>query len=164
MWESDHKENWAPKNWSFWIMVLEKTLESPLDSKEIKPVNPKGNQPWIFIRRTDALKLKLQYFGHLMRRANSLQKMLMQGKTEGKMVREHHWLNERASEQTPGVSGGQGSWACCSPRGCGVWHDLAAEQWETGTAHNRYFPHVCQRLVDRRRSRSADDFVLTHRK
>ena len=48
------KKGWAPKNWSFWVVVLEKTLESPLDSKEIKPVNPKGNQPWIFIRRTDA--------------------------------------------------------------------------------------------------------------
>jgi len=54
MWELDHKEEWTPKNWCFQIVVLEKTLESPLDSKEIKPVNPKGNQPWIFIGRTDA--------------------------------------------------------------------------------------------------------------
>ena len=53
-WELDHKEDWAPKNWCFLIVVLEKTLESPLDCKEIKPVNPKGNQPWIFIGRTDA--------------------------------------------------------------------------------------------------------------
>ena len=53
MWELDHKEGWAPKNWCFWIMLLE-TLESPLDSKEIKPVNPEGNQPWIFTGRTDA--------------------------------------------------------------------------------------------------------------
>ena len=53
MWELDHKEGWAPKNWCFQIVVLEKTLESPLDSKEIKPVNPKGNQPWMFIERTD---------------------------------------------------------------------------------------------------------------
>ena len=52
--KSDHKEGWAPKNWCFWIVLLEKTLQSPLDSKEIKPVNPKGNQPWIFIGRTDA--------------------------------------------------------------------------------------------------------------
>ena len=62
-------------------MVLEKILESPLDSKEIKPVNPKGNQPRIFIIRTD-LKLKLQYFGHLMRKADSLGKTLMLGKIE----------------------------------------------------------------------------------
>ena len=54
MWELDHKEGLAPKNWCFWIMVLEKTLKSSLDSKEIKPVNPKWNQPWIFIGRTDA--------------------------------------------------------------------------------------------------------------
>ena len=54
MWELDHKEGWVPKNWCFWIVVLEKTLESPLDSKEMKPINPKGNQPWIFIGRTDA--------------------------------------------------------------------------------------------------------------
>ena len=54
VWELDHKEDWAPKDWWFWTVVLEKTLESLLDSKEIKPVNPKGNQPWIFIGRTDA--------------------------------------------------------------------------------------------------------------
>ena len=54
MWELDHKEGWAPKNWCFWNVVLEKTLNSPLDSKEIKPVNSKRNQPWIFFRRADA--------------------------------------------------------------------------------------------------------------
>ena len=54
MWELDHKEGWAPKNWCFQTVVLEKTLESPLDSKKIKPVNPKGNQSWILIGRTDA--------------------------------------------------------------------------------------------------------------
>ena len=54
MWEMDHKEGWVPKNWCFQIVVLKKTLESPSDSKEIKPVNPKGNQSWIFIGRTDA--------------------------------------------------------------------------------------------------------------
>ena len=54
MWELDHKEGWVPKNWCYWIVVLEKTLEKPLDSKEIKLVNPKGNQPWVFIWRTDA--------------------------------------------------------------------------------------------------------------
>ena len=54
MWESDHKESWAPKNWWFWTVVLEKTLESPLDCKEIQPVHPKGDQSWVFIGRTDA--------------------------------------------------------------------------------------------------------------
>ena len=75
MWELDHKEGWALKNWCFWTVVLEKTLESPLDSKEIKPVNPKGNQSWIFTGRTD-VRLKVQCFGHLMRRADSLKKTL----------------------------------------------------------------------------------------
>ena len=54
MWELDHKEGWVPKNWCFWTVVLENTLESPLDCKELKSVSPKGNQPWIFTRRTDA--------------------------------------------------------------------------------------------------------------
>ena len=82
MWELDYKESWAPKNWCFWTVVLEKTLDSPLDCKESQPVHPKGNQSWIFIGRTD-MKLKLQYFGHLMRRTDSLEKTLMLGKVEG---------------------------------------------------------------------------------
>ena len=73
MWKFDYKESWVPKNWCFWTVVLEKTLESPLDNKEIQSVNPKGNQSWIFIGRT-MLKLKLQYFGHLMCRTDSLEK------------------------------------------------------------------------------------------
>ena len=86
MWELDHKEGWAPKNWCFWIVVPEKTLENPLDCKEIKPVNPKGNQPWIFIG-VPMLKLKLQYFGHLMQRTDSLEKTLILGKIEGRRRR-----------------------------------------------------------------------------
>ena len=86
MWELDHKEGWAPKNWCFWTVVLEMTLESPLDYKEIKPVNPKRNQFWIFIRKLK-LKLKLQYFGHLMWRTDSLEKTLMLGKIEGRRRR-----------------------------------------------------------------------------
>ena len=82
MWELDYKENWAPKNWCFWTVVLEKTLENPLDCKEIQQVHPKGNQSWIFTGRK-MLKLKLQYFGHLMQRTDSLEKTLMLGKIEG---------------------------------------------------------------------------------
>ena len=73
MWELDHKESWASKNWSFWTVVLEKALESPLDSK-IQPVYPKGNQTLIFFEGL-MLKLKLQYFGHLMQRTDSLKKI-----------------------------------------------------------------------------------------
>ena len=80
MWELDHKEGWTLKNWCFWAVLLEKTLESPLDWKEIKPVSPKGINPEYSL---EGLMLKLQYFGHLMRRADSLQKTLMLGKIEG---------------------------------------------------------------------------------
>ena len=86
MWKLDNKEGWASKNWCFWTVVLEKTLESLLDNKEIKPVNLKGNQPWIFIGRTDS-ELKLQYFGYLIWRANSFEKTLMLGKIKGRRRR-----------------------------------------------------------------------------
>ena len=82
MWELDYKESWMPKNWCFWTMVLEKTLESPLDCKEIKPVNPKEISPEYSLEGL-TLKLKLQYFGHLMRSTDLLEKTLMLGKIEG---------------------------------------------------------------------------------
>ena len=85
IWELDYKESWVLKNWCFWTVVLEKTLESPMDCK-IKPVNPKGNQSWIFIERTDA-EAETLYFGHLMQRTDSLEKTLMLGKTEGRRRR-----------------------------------------------------------------------------
>ena len=81
-WKFDCEESWAPKNWCFWTVVLEKTLESPLECKEIQLVHSKGDQSWVFIGRTDAPLegLKLQYFGHLrMRRVDSLEKTLMLG-------------------------------------------------------------------------------------
>ena len=86
MWKLDHKESWVLKNWCFWTVVLEKTLESPLGCKEIKAVNPKGISPEYSLERL-MLKLKLQYFGHLMRRANSVGKTLMLGKIEGRRRR-----------------------------------------------------------------------------
>ena len=95
MWELDHKENWAPKNWCFWTVVLEKTLESPLDCKEIQSVHPKGNQSWIFIGRL-MLKLKHQSFGHLMWRTDSLEETLMLEKIEGRRRGEQRrmkWLD-----------------------------------------------------------------------
>ena len=77
MWELDCEESWAPKNWCFWTVVWEKTLESPLDCREIEPVHSQGDQSWVFIGLM--LKLKLQYFGHLMWRVDSLEKTLMLG-------------------------------------------------------------------------------------
>ena len=102
MWELDYKEIWALKNWCFWTVVLEKTLVSPLDCKEIKPLNPNGNQSWIFLNEIspeyslEGLMLKLQYFGHLMRRTDSVEKILMLGKIEGERRRgwqEMRWLD-----------------------------------------------------------------------
>ena len=87
MWELDQKESWVPKNGCFWTVVLEKTLESPLESKEIKPVNSKGNQPWLFIGRTDA-EAEAPVLWPLMWTANSLGKTLMLGKIEGKKRRQ----------------------------------------------------------------------------
>ena len=83
MWELDHKESWALKNWCFWTVVLDKTLESSLDCKEIKPVHPKGKQSSILIGRTDA-KAKAPILWPLMGRADSLEKTVMLGKTEGR--------------------------------------------------------------------------------
>ena len=95
MWELNHKDSWAPKNWCFWTVVLEKTPESPLDSKEIQTVHPKGNQSWIFIGRTDTVAVT-PILWPLMRKADSLEKTLMLGKIEGRRRRERQrmrWLD-----------------------------------------------------------------------
>ena len=86
MWVLDYKESWVPKNWCYRTVVLEKTLESPLDYKEIQSVHPKGDQSWIFIGRTDA-ETETPNFGHLMGRTDSLEKTLMPGKIEGRRRR-----------------------------------------------------------------------------
>ena len=96
MWDLDYKESWAPKNWCFWTMVLEKTLKSPLDCKEIQPVHPEGDQSWIFIGRTDA-EAETPVLGHLMRRTDSLDKTLVLGKIEGRRRRGRQsmrWLDD----------------------------------------------------------------------
>ena len=122
-WELDHKESWALKNRCFWTLVLEKTLESPLYCKEIQPVHPKGNQPWLFIGRTDAeaetpilwppdaknwLTGKDPDAGKDWRQEEK-------GMTEDKMVGCHHQHSGLEFEQTPGDGKGQGSLMCCSP-------------------------------------------------
>ena len=91
MWELDYKESWALKNWCFWTVVLEKTLESPLYCKEMQPVHPKGDQSWIFTEGL-MLKLKLRYLGHLMQRIDSLEKTLILGKIEGGRNRGGQWI------------------------------------------------------------------------
>ena len=133
MWELNHKEGWVLKNWCFLTAVLEKTLESPLDSREIKPVNPKGNQPWLFIGRTDAeaeapvlwpTDAKSQLIG---KDYDAWKDWRLKGVTEDEMIGWHHWLNGHEFEQTLGDSEGQGSQLCCSPWGCRVGHNLVSE-------------------------------------
>ena len=125
MWDLDHKEGWVPKNGWFWTVVLEKTLESPLGNKEIKPVNPKGNQPWTFIGRTDAeaevpIFWPLDGKSWLIRKDPDAGKDWRQekGTTEDEMVGWHHRLNGHEFEQTLGGGEGWGNLACCSPWGC----------------------------------------------
>ena len=106
MWELDCEESWALKNWCFWTMVLEKTLESPLDFKEIKPVNPKGNQPWIFIGRTEAEALILwppdakSWLSRKNPDAGKDWRWEENGATEDEMVGWHHQLDGQEFEQT----------------------------------------------------------------
>ena len=124
MWELNYKESWAPKNWSFRIVVLEKTLQSPLDCKEIKPVNPKGNKCWIFIGRTDAEAPILwppDPKSWLIGKDPDVGKDWRQeekGITEDEMVGWHQWLNGHEFQQAWGVGDGQGSLMCYRPWGC----------------------------------------------
>ena len=124
MWELDYKESWAPKNWCFWTVVLEKTLESPLDCKEIHPVHSKGDQPWIFIGRIDA-KAETPILwppdeNWLIGKDPDTGKDWRceeKGMTDDEMVGWHHQLNGHEFEWTLRVGDGQGGLACCSPWG-----------------------------------------------
>ena len=137
MWEN-HKEGWALKNWCFWIGVLEKTLESLLNCK-IKPVNPKGNQPWIFTGKDWCWPWSSSTFATWCEKSTHW-KDLDVGKewrqkekraAEDEMVGWHHRLNEHEFEPTSGNSEGQGSLASCSPWGCKDWTWLS--NWTTTT-------------------------------
>ena len=148
-----NKESWAHKNWCFWIVVLEQTLESPLDCKEIQPVNLKGNQSWIFIGRTDAeaedpilcpsdaknwLIWKDPDAGKDWREEEK-------GTTEDEMVGRHHWLEGHGFGWAPGVGDGHRGLACCSPWGSQrVRHNWVTElNWRS---YQAFFP--CTMLWD----------------
>ena len=136
MWELEHKEGWELKNWYFWIMVLEKTLESPLDCKEIKPVDPKGNQPWVFIGRADdeaeapivwPPDAKSQHIG----RAPAAGKDWGQEEekaTEDETVGRPYQRNAHEFEQTPQESKGQRSLACFGSWGHRVGQNSVTER------------------------------------
>ena len=123
--ELDYKESWAPKNWCFWTVVLEETLESPLDCKEIRPVHPKGDQSWVFIGRTDVeaetpvlwppdTKSWLTWKDP---DAGKDWRWEEKGTTEDEMVGWHHRLDGHRLGWTPGVGDGQGGLACCGSSG-----------------------------------------------
>ena len=136
MWELDCEEGWVLKNWCFWTAVLKKTLESPLDCKEIQPVSPKGNQSWIFIGKTDAkaeapILWPPDVKNWLIGKDPDAGKDWRQkekGTTEKEILEWHQWLDEHEFEQAAGVGDGQGSLACCSHWGCkGLRHDWTTE-------------------------------------
>ena len=125
MWELNHKECWVLKNWCFWTMVLEKTLDSPLDCKEIQPVHPKGNQSWIFIGRKDAEAetpilwppdAKCWPIGKDPD-AGKDWRQVVKGTTEDEMVGWNHWLNRHECDQAALDGVRRGSLTCCSPWG-----------------------------------------------
>ena len=134
VWELDHEEGWALKNWCFWTVVLVKTLESPLDCKEIQPVHPKGNQSWIFIGKTDTeapIVWPPDAKNWLIGKDPDAGKDWGQEEkrvTEDEMIGRHHRHNGHEFEQTLGDSEGQGSLACCSSWDHRVRRDLATEQ------------------------------------
>ena len=123
MWELDYKESWALKNWCFWTVVLEKTLENPLDCKEIQPVHPKGAQSWIFTGRTDTvtpilwLPAEKNWLTGKDSDAGKDWRQEEKGTNEDETVGWHHQLDGHEFEKAPGGSDGQGGLACCSPWG-----------------------------------------------
>ena len=135
MWELDCEESWALKNWCFWIVVLEKTLESPLYCKEIQPVHPKGDQSWVFIGRTNAeAETPILWPPHAKNwllgkdpDAGRYWGQEEKGTTEDEMAGWHHWLDGHESEWTPGVGDGHGGLVCCDSWGRKVGHDWVTE-------------------------------------
>ena len=155
MWEWDCEESWAPKNWCFWTVVLEKTLESPLDCKEIQPVHPKGDQSWVFIGRTDVetetpilwppdvkswLIVKDPDAGKLWGQEEN-------GMTEDEMDGWHHRLDEHGFGWTPGVGDGQGGPACCGSRGC-IGLDMT--EWLNWTTWKKSYDQPRQHIKKQR--------------
>ena len=138
MWELDYKESWVPKNWCFWTVVLEKTLESPLDCKEIQPVHLKGNQSWMFTGRTHVeaetpILWPPDVKNWLIGKDPDAGKDWRQekGMTKDEMVGWHHWLKRHEFEKALWVGDGQGSLACCSMPMGSMGSHRARHDWTT---------------------------------
>ena len=147
MWELDYKESWAPKNWCFWTVML-KTLESPLDCKEIQPVHPKGDQFWIFIGRTDAeAETPILWLPDVKNwligkdpDAGKDWRQVEKGTTQDKMIGWHHQFNGREFELTPGVGDGQGGLRAVVHRVTKSWTQLldwTELNWDSGILGKR---------------------------
>ena len=165
MWELDGEESWVPKDWCFWTMVLDKTLESPLDCKEIQPVHPKGDLSWVFTGRTDAeaetpILWPPDVKSWLVGKDPDAGKDWGQeekGTTEDEMVGCHHRLNGHWFGWTPGVGDGQGGLACCGSWGCKEsdmteqlnWTELEASLWfqqipQSWLLYGSLIPCICR--------------------
>ena len=148
MWELDHEESWVLKNWCFWTVVLEKSLESPLDCKEsiLKEISCKYSLEGLM------MKLKVQCCGHLMWRTDSLEKTLMLGKIEGRRRRgwqRKRWLDgitDSMLKQALGVGDGQGSLACCNSRGC-KQSDMTEQLNWTDSISNCQIHHTARIII-----------------
>ena len=135
MWELDCEEGWVLKNWCFWTVVLEETLESPLDCKEIQPVHSEGDQPWDFFGRNDTkaetpVLLPRHVKSCLIGKDSDAGRdwgKEEKGTTEDEMAGWHHWLDGHESQWTPEVGDGQGGLACCDSWGRKVEHDWATD-------------------------------------
>ena len=161
MWELDCEESWAPKNWCFWTVVLEKTVESPLDCKEIQPVHSKGDQSWVFFGRTDAkAETPILWPPHakswLIGKDSDAGRDWRQeekGMTEDEIAGWHHWLDGHEFGWTLGVGDGQGGLACCNSWGrksrtwLSDWTELKDNQ-SSNTRKLGYVPYRwCQYII-----------------
>ena len=158
MWQLDHKESWVPKNWCFSTVVLEKIPESSLDCKQIKPVNPKGNQSCIFIERSDA-EAEISIL-----RPPDAKKWLIwkdpdpgkdwrqeeKGTIEDEMIGWHHWIDGHEFEKAAGAGDGQGGLECCSPWGHRIRHDWVTELNWTGLRWRHSWPWTGEQAPERR--------------
>ena len=152
MWELDCEESWAPKNWCFWTVVLEKTLESPLDCKEVQPVHPKGDQSWVFVGRTDVeAENPILWPPHakswLIGKDSDAGRDWGQeekGTTEEEMAGWHHWFDRHELGLTPGVGDGQGGLECCNS-----WHRKESDTTErlNWTELRLYYLQLCNIFI-----------------